>query len=656
MSAPLTGFEPNIVSADDGAVVQTIRDALHALEEARHDDAIRACEQALAARPLCAEAIYILGLTSFELEAPSQAIKLLEKAHELGPDVCEYAEALAAINATLGAIQDSLYFAKMSAATQPHPVFRNLLPARFGSFFVNLDNAEPDLYHRRATEAFALGNHEEALRCCEVQLDLKPDDTQCLRLLGHTARLGGLTERAAAAFHTVLHSDDLQPTDLSGLGQALSAAGRHAEAAACHAAAAAYAPDDALLQSRGLADLGRDPDVDTHEFEQAHLHWQQRHWARIEPRDLDRNKDRDPDRPLRVGYMFGSYLNLPVMRSLEPVLRHHERGKFQAYCYAEGRRTDAQSERLASLADRWTDLAHIDDETAWQILRGDEIDIVVDLVGHGDGGRPLVLARRPAPLALSWLGQSHTPAMSWIDYALSDPAAWPAERGDTAWGTKLWRLPQAAIPYQTPAIIPAPDPPPSLQSAQPTFGVQCDLASISASTAALWAVAIRSTPGAGLIICNRNNLDQAAVDRCVEYFSNMGLRQSVEIVNAADNFATEFEFYQHIDLALDPAPEGDLAETCQALCMGVPVLVLRGERPNLSAAALAAAGHSEWIADSLDDLARTAAELLHDSARLAELRAGLRAAVAVSGLGDAEGFTRDLESAYRDMWRAWCAG
>jgi predicted O-linked N-acetylglucosamine transferase (SPINDLY family) len=141
----------------------------------------------------------------------------------------------------------------------------------------------------------------------------------------------------------------------------------------------------------------------------------------------------------------------------------------------------------------------------------------------------------------------------------------------------------------------------------------------------------------------------------------MGLRDQVDIVNMADNFASPFEFYQHVDLALDPGLEpgtgGVILENARALRMGVPLLALAGAHHarRLGASLLAAAGHPEWSAESPAELAGIAAGLAADPNRLAALRGGLRDELAAAPLTDVAGFTRDLEAAYRAMWGAYLA-
>lgn len=634
-----------------------IREALACFEAEWHDETILACERVLKLESGRAEALYLLGLTCYDLDQTLKGIKLIEKAHELRPEVQEFAEALAAAYARIGRINDGLFFAKLATTLAPHPTIAGLLPERFGTFFRNLETGRTFLYRNKSAKALEEGDFQAAAEHAERQLELTPGDVPSLRLLARASLELGNTGTAVSALQSVLHSEERTPEDLSRLGEALAAGGRHEEGLACYRAAVEREPDEPRFHSRLLAALLRRPSLASRDLSEAHDEWQRRQATGIQPRDGFDGRDRDPNRPIRVAYLSGGFHASETMQIFEPVLRAHRREQVQVYCYSDGTRCDRVTESLIRSADRWTNVTGVDDETFWQILRGDEIDLVVDLSGHHDRGRPLALARRPAPVAVSWLGYPHAPGVPGIDYFLSDRTAWPETLDQPRTGEKVWRAERACFAWRPPGVIPEVGPLPAGQTGHPTFGASCDLAMIGAMTAFHWAGVLDGVENARLLICNRFDRDQAAIDRCLEHFSNMGLRDQVDIVNMADNFATPFEFYDHVDLALDPSPSGDLVEQCRALWMGVPPITLAGDRhaARLGASLLAAAGHPEWIADSPAALTTIAAGLAKDLNRLAALRAGLRDEVAASPLADVGGLTRSLEATYRSMWQTWCA-
>jgi predicted O-linked N-acetylglucosamine transferase (SPINDLY family) len=129
----------------------------------------------------------------------------------------------------------------------------------------------------------------------------------------------------------------------------------------------------------------------------------------------------------------------------------------------------------------------------------------------------------------------------------------------------------------------------------------------------------------------------------------------VEIIGSQPFYPDYLQSYNRIDIALDPTPWSGGITTCDALWMGVPVVTLsgktsvgRGGRSILNNIAL-----PELVAHSPDEYVRIAKTLAGDLSRLAELRSTLRQQMQASPLVDAHQFARDVEAAYRQMWRAW---
>ena len=112
--------------------------------------------------------------------------------------------------------------------------------------------------------------------------------------------------------------------------------------------------------------------------------------------------DRSPDRRLRVGYV-SPYFHEHAESFVVPLLESHDREQVEVYCYSDGRRTDAVTERLQRCADVWhVSLGRTDEELAEQIRR-DRIDVLVDLAMHMSYNRLLTFAQRPAPVQAVWL-------------------------------------------------------------------------------------------------------------------------------------------------------------------------------------------------------------------------------------------------------------
>jgi len=635
-----------------------IREAADALNAKWHDETILACERALKADSGCAEAVMLLGLAKFDLGEPTKAIETLEHAHQLNPELQECVDALAAVLVSIGKVGEALFYAKLATVLTPHPTIKSLLPERFGSFFKNFKTGDPRSYFHHARFSFERGDFSEAAAHCRRQLELTPGDADTLGLMGQASFKLGQFEASVSALHAALHDNPPEADRLLTLGSALRATGRGEEADACHAAAMSLSPDDPVLHSAVIADLARLPDANAAKIESAHAKWWTRHTANITPRVPEPGDPGDLERPLRIAYVSGAFRLNDFTELFEPILRLHRPAKITAFCYSGTSYVDTTTDALMGGAAKWTDIAGIDDETVWEILRGDKIDIAVDLSGHFDGGRPMVFARRPAPVTLSWLGYPHAHYLPGMDYFLTDAAVQCSTSKALTSGPEAWPLLRAPLAYIAPANIPDIGPLPATQSGAITYGVKCDLTLITPSLARDWAELLWSQDKTSLLICNRFDQDEASVERIGNLFAHFGLRARMDVVNMADNFQSDFTFYDHVDIALDTTSCESLVENCRALWMGVPVIgrAQNQHGAHLGASLLAGVGHADWRVNTTFELTSLAAHLGDDFEKLADFRATLRDQVRQSPLGNPIDLYGALENAYQKMWRRRIAG
>jgi predicted O-linked N-acetylglucosamine transferase (SPINDLY family) len=114
--------------------------------------------------------------------------------------------------------------------------------------------------------------------------------------------------------------------------------------------------------------------------------------------------------------------------------------------------------------------------------------------------------------------------------------------------------------------------------------------------------------------------------------------------------------YSQIDISLDPFPHNGHTTTCDSLWMGVPVMTLRGDRyaSRMGASILARLQLEAFISDTKEAYLQSIVNLATDWDRLQELRLDLRKRFTSSPIHDAKRFAREMESAFRDIWRRWC--
>jgi predicted O-linked N-acetylglucosamine transferase (SPINDLY family) len=363
----------------------------------------------------------------------------------------------------------------------------------------------------------------------------------------------------------------------------------------------------------------------------------------------------DPERRLRVGYVSGDFCRHPVGYFLDAVLSAHDPAAVEVYAYSNSAFADDLTDRLRGLAAHWRSLAGLSDAAAAALVAGDGIDILIDLAGHTARNRLPMFARRPAPVQATWLGFWSTTGLSAMDYILTDATTVrPAE--ESGYSERVLRLPGCRFCYTPPDYAPPPVPPPMLAGRGVTFGSFNNLSKIGPEVVRLWATVLRTVPGARLLLKWRSLLDPIARRRVIDAFAAEGIATDQLDLRGPSPHPAMLAEYGDMDIALDPFPFSGGLTSCEALWMGVPVVTLPGAAPasRQTLGFLRALGLDEWAAASTADYRRIAAALAADGHRLAAHRRDLRRRMAESALCDGPAFTRQVEAAYRAMWRRWC--
>jgi predicted O-linked N-acetylglucosamine transferase (SPINDLY family) len=269
-----------------------------------------------------------------------------------------------------------------------------------------------------------------------------------------------------------------------------------------------------------------------------------------------------------------------------------------------------------------------------------------------------MFARRAAPVQVTYLGYPDTTGVRAIDYRLTDGRADPAGESDAMNVERLYRLPRTAWCYRPSADAPAVSEPPAETNGFVTFASFNAVPKLNPPTIELWAELLKRIPDARLLLKALGFVDRLTRERVANDFAALGISaaERLEILPTFPAMAEHLKTYGRVDVALDPSPYNGTTTTCEALWMGVPVVTLSGptHASRVGASLLNNVGLGELIASNPDEFLRIAVELAADRRRLAQLRAGLRERMARSPLTDERGVTRDIESAYRAMWKEWC--
>lgn len=596
--------------------------ALALRELGRLDEALASARAALAARADYAEAHLNLALLLQDLRQPAEALAACERALALRPDDPQ------ALNARGGALE------ALQRPAEALACYDQALRAAPG---------QPDALANRASALEALHRLDEAALAYAAAIAAQPANAG---LLADAASLLARSSRhadAVARYRAALAADPATPYAAGAL--------LHSRLQLCdwadHAAAVAAIEDGVaaglrvatpfhLLGITGRPDLLR---------RGAELFAHDQHPPR--PPLAVPCAAPLPDGRLRLAYLSADLHDHATAHLMADLFEAHDRARFEVWAYAIGPETgDAMQQRLRHAFDHFIDARLMGDEAVATHMAWAGIDIVVDLKGYTRDSRPDILAWRPAPLQISYLGYPGTLGAPYIDAVLADAVLVPP--GDEAHYTEhvvrlpgsyqvnnALRAPYAATPTRAEAGLP---------EAGFVFSCFNNAWKITPPVWDAWMQALRAVPGSVLWLLQDH--PQAA-----EHLRREAAARGVD--GARLVFAPRAAHAAHLarqplaDLFLDTLPYGAHTTASDALRMGVPVLSCHGDSfaGRVGASLLSALGLPELIAADLPAYAARAIELATQPDALRALRQRLALRLQDSGVFSPAHFRIGYEAA-----------
>lgn len=557
---------------------------------------------------------------------------------------------------------------------------------------LKLAPGHPQLLLQLGNALAALGKHADAASQFQASLRADPAQLAAHYNLGNALRELGQPEPAAASYRAALRLDARDADVHNNLGNVLREMGRLDEAIDCYREALRLNPqlhharmhllhqrqhicdwqglDDEIASVRRLVqDEPRAqispfaflslPGTTPAEQRRCAENWAANRYGpllaegRARPANASSLKS---GKKLRIGYLSGDFRLHPLAFLASELFELHDREHFEIYAYSYGVDDGTPARRRLQRAfDRFVDIRPQSlHETAAQISK-DGIDILVDLTGFTQTSRSGILALRPAPIRINWLGYPGSMGRAIADYLIADACIVPAG-AETHYGERLVRLPdtyqpndrqrpQADAPNRSACELP--DDAFVFCSFNQTFKITPQVFDV-------WMNLLRNVPRSvlWLLECNRwahDNLLREARARSID---------PARIV-----FAPRVPIGEHLarqrlaDLFLDTLPYNAHTTASDALWAGLPLVTCRGDSfaARVAASLLQAADLPELVTQSLAQYEALAVRLATQPEALREVRVKLEG-VRASRLFDTPRFARHLERAYQAMWRIHAAG
>jgi len=597
----------------------------------RLDAAVEAFEEAIALRTGYAEAICNRAAVLQQQGRLADALAGYGRALTLRPDYLDAANNAGIVLQELGRQRDAIELYRRFIRAAP-------------------ENA--DLHNNMGTALLAVGQADEAMSAFHQALACRPDFPEAAYNLGNARRELGLLGAAIEAWSDALC---LRADYADALGQLA-----YHRALACQWGT--YAADQESL--RGLVRGGkRVPPfylLSTRATPAEQLQCAEQWIEPIKPprSDVFQHRVRHETGRIRLGYLSGDFHEHATSRLMAELFEQHDRRRFEVYGYSYGRDDGSvMRSRLGTAFDRFVDIMELPYRDAARRIHDDKVDILIDLKGYTHGARPAIVAHRPAPIQVGYLGFPATMGADFVDYVLVDRFVIP-EHLSHFFSERLVRLPGC---YQANdrkrEVGPA-------RTERSTWGlpehglVLCcfnNSYKLSPEIFDIWMRLLLSAPASVLWLLSANamvesNLRAEAVGRGVDPDRLL----FAPLVPSPEHL----ERYRHADLFLDTVPCNAHTTASDALWCGLPVLTCCGDTfaSRVAGSLLTTSGLSELVTSSLQEYEQAALSLVAAPGRLKDLRRKIERERDVNPLFDLPKLASAVEAVYERIWQRWLAG
>jgi predicted O-linked N-acetylglucosamine transferase (SPINDLY family) len=362
---------------------------------------------------------------------------------------------------------------------------------------------------------------------------------------------------------------------------------------------------------------------------------------------------------ITIGYLSCDFRNHPVAHLLRSMFGIHNRNEFNIYVYSYGPDDGSPYRKeIQATCDKFTDVHPLSHQDTAKRIMEDGVDILIDLMGHTKNARLEICALRPAPIQVTWLGFPGTSGADFFDYLITDKIISPPHHA-SYYSEKLVYMPHCYLMTDHRQAIWSPSPKRADAKLPQDAFVFCSFNQpfkIEHSVFDCWMRLLHQVPGSVLWLPRSPESAERNLKRQAEA---RGMDTSRLIF--ADKLVMKEQYLARLglaDLALDPWMYNGHATTSDALWSGVPVLTLLGTTfaSRVASGLLNAMELSELITHTPEEYEKLALHLAARPDELARIRQKLAKNRMTAPLFDTPRFVRNLENAFRQMWKLFLSG
>lgn len=615
---------------------------------------------------------YMLAALYHQTGRNKESHELLTRLVAAAPHAFPGLGLLAHVHAALGHTSDAVAMAERYLKIQPNDAAMAVFTANLLFSINRYDKAL--LYFRRALDIspdsaaivndiancyFRLRNGEEALKHYRKAIALQPKNAQLHYNLACFLKVAGDPDTYREALATTLALD---PGNLQARCDSLIASmrvcdwkGREEDTRLLTAAL------ETLVDRAGAMPVSPAPlnylDVSPELITKVAQHYARNISQQVRGLESSLTRPtRQPKQRIHIGYLSTDFFTHAVGTLVYQLFGCHDKSKFKIHAYSLRHQEDDYQRAVATDCDIYRNISSSGLAEATQRIIDDEIDILVDMAGYTGAARPEILALRPAPIQISYLGYINTMGAEFIDYIIADEVVLPPTH-EYRYTEKVIRLPNFLVVSK----LPVAGTPPSraelgLPDDQFVFCSFNHSYKLTPNVFSTWMNILRSVPNS-ILWLYVNNLKTA----------EKNLLSTVESFNVSQNrivFAKTVPLNDHLlrlraaDLCLDTYGFGGGATTACSLMAGLPVLSWRGDnylgRMGSSINQYMGLPEMDCLAEA--QYVSRAIELATCPDKLLAVREHIKDGLLHNPLFQPREFVQTLETAYKRVWATYCEG
>ena len=365
---------------------------------------------------------------------------------------------------------------------------------------------------------------------------------------------------------------------------------------------------------------------------------------------LNRNKK---EGKLRIGYISCDFITHPVGFMFNSILKNHNTNDFEIFCYDCCDTGKSIGDHLAKILRSynnatWKDLSQASDEVGLTTIIDDDLDILVDMMGHTRNTRMNILQYKPARVLISYFAYPSTNGLKEIDYRFTDKYASPPET-QKYFVEKFYYLPNGFQCYTPPIDIPSNK---TYNRDKYKIHLCCfnNPTKLSVPTLNTFCEILKRLPESKLFLRYCYYKSSYYKETIIKLFTDRGIeKERIDI--AYEPIVDALSLYNNMDIVLDPFPYNGGTISSEALYMNTPIITLAGTTyvSRVGVSLLSNLGLEKYIAYTTEEYIQKVIDLAHNESELKLLHQTLRFKMLNSDLANTVSFTKNIEIAYKDI-------